>query len=71
MSFVQFLQAVLDSATLVHNGETYSASDIYSPDSLDLESHEVLWEAWRVLRADPAAYSEHVSPNGETWSVSL
>jgi len=71
MSFVQFLQAVLDSATLTHNGEPYPASDVYSPDMLDVESHDALWEAWRVLRVDPTAYGKHVRPNGETWSVAL
>lgn len=71
MSFVQFLQAVLDSATLTHNGEPYAASDIYSPAMLDAEAHDTLWEGWRVLRDDPTAYGEHVRANGETWIVTL
>ena len=71
MSFVKFLQAVLDSATLMHKGEPYPASDVYTPAMLDAESHDGLWEAWRVLRDDPSAYGAHVRPNGETWSVTL
>lgn len=71
MNFVEFLQAVLDSATITAQGETHPASDIYTPESLDSSSHTLMWDEWRIHRTEPSKLSDHVTAYGETWLVTL
>lgn len=71
MTYIEFLQAVLKGAVIISNGETYPAAEIYSPETLDRSSHVLMWEEWRVHRMEPSELSQHVTANGETWTVTL
>ena len=71
MTYNQFLRAVLDDAVIVSNGEMHPAAEIYSPETLDRSSHDLMWEAWRVHRMKPSELSQHVTAKGETWTVTL
>lgn len=71
MTYIEFLRAVLNGAVIVSNGETHPAAEIYSPETLDRSSHVLMWEEWRIHRMEPSELSQHVTANGETWTVTL
>ena len=65
LSYKEWLQIILDNSSIVHEGETHPAHEIYTVDMLDAE------DAWLY-----ASYLDNVSATifsvkacGETWGI--